>query len=86
VQLDKAEYLSPCPAFERQIPARQNANFSTNIEALVTELTTTMDNLSSLMKDLEFTNKECSAEVDESLRNVSNISIPHEQPPHPEPD
>ena len=54
----KTPYLSPYPSYEREIPARTNSNFKTNIETLICDLTFTLDNMSNLIKELEFARKD----------------------------
>lgn len=51
------EYMSPNPIYERQIPTKNNNKFRPNIENFINDLTMTLDNLNTLMKDLELTHK-----------------------------
>jgi len=52
VQLDKCDYMCPYPSFERQIATKNNSNFKVNVETLLCELTSTIDNVNSLLKEL----------------------------------
>ena len=70
--MSKGPYLSPFPSFERELGSKDNTGFKTNIETLIHEMTFTLDNLNSLVKELEFTRKEGSMEAG-SMKNVSNL-------------
>lgn len=71
VQGQDSTYLSPFPKYERQM--KGGVKFQGKMENFVNELTNTLDNLNKIMKDLDFDDK--SSEKDESMRNVSNMSI-----------
>ncbi len=50
--IQKSPYMSPFPTYEKQISTKNNVQFHTNIETMIYELTNTLDNLNSLMKEL----------------------------------
>ena len=75
VQSEISHYLSPFPMNKCAIQSGENINFQSNIQTLISSISPTLDSINNLLKELNLDEKQSQ---EESLKNVSHISIHHD--------